>query len=475
MARYDIGDTAYSSSLNEQIAQYNKIMRAIDTLQRDNGGVPTRAEGEYYLKAIGVCSEIMNLNLSQRAVHAQWQQRKEDCEYELKRVMNYLDPPAPKAAPAKTAAKPAASAASAASKPSAPAASSGASAAASGTRTVSNNSASAAAAPAGGVVTTESGFTTRNACKDVTAETIERWYKAKPSHGFADVTGMEDLKERLVKEAAGMGWDLTDSALKLNSIQSYFFYGPPGSGKTYLIEAFASEMMEKGFKFIRLLGGDIHASLVGVAEKTVQIAFQEAIDNEPCIIFIDEIENVCVTRNNAEGHEKRLTVAFLEAYNLLKESGKRVIFMGATNYPSLVDDAMMDRISLVRIPLPSVENRTAYFARKLKAVPPEDGFSWEEMAERCDNCSYRDLDRVINAILLKIKDSAIETYGVKNEDGSVNVAETDKAVSEAVTSGSLRLTRTLFEEVRGSIRPSDKTKVLAELDAFEKHVNEINS
>ena len=252
-----------------------------------------------------------------------------------------------------------------------------------------------------------------------------------------------------------------------------FFYGPPGTGKTYLIEAFASELMEKGFKYIRLLGGDIHASLVGVAEKTVQIAFKEAIDNEPCLIFIDEIEDVCVDRNNskAEGHEKRLTVAFLEAYNLLRESGKRVIFMGATNHPGQVDSAMLDRVKLIRIPLPDEEAREAWFARKLDTLTLEDGFSYSDMAAATDNYSYRDLIRLQDAIAIKTKRQTIESYRVETYSGDLDQERTDIAGSGALRGGAMVLTRELFDKTREENPPSDKARILAELRSFEENLS----
>ena len=440
MRNYDI-DTSYTSIMNEKIQRYNKLIRQAEIQNRDSGGVPTRKEGELYLEASRVCSEIMNMNLSQRSVYNQWSVRKSDCDDELRRITKNI---APKASPKPTESIPQNESAAQ-------------------TRTVSGK--------------TSSGFTTKNACKDVSAETISKWYKDKPRQTLKDVKGMEDIKASIESKISNLGWDRIDSALKINPVQSFFFYGPPGSGKTFFIEAFASEMMDKGFKYIRLLGGDIHASLVGVAEKTVQVAFQEAVDNEPCIIFIDEIENVCVSRSShhVEGHEKRLTVAFLEAYNLLRESGKRVIFMGATNYPDQVDEAMLDRITMVRVPLPPVETREEFFESKLENIAIEDGYSFRDMAEATDNYSFRDLERLTDTLSAKLKDIAIKENRVDNEDGSIDREQTDIAAAEAVADGRVRLTRELVEETQRESPPSDKTAINRELEEFESRVRRINS
>ena len=294
----------------------------------------------------------------------------------------------------------------------------------------------------------------------------------KSWQGFDDVTGMESLKERLIRETSQVGWTRVDNQLKISPVQSYFFYGPPGTGKTFLIRAFAHEMMEKdeNFHFIQLKGGDIHASLVGVAEKTVQIAFQEAVDNEPCLIFIDEIENVCVSRgkSSAEGHATRLTVAFLEAYNILLDSGKRVIFMGATNHPGQVDEAMMDRIKLIKVPLPDEPARKNYFTKAFENLVLEDGFTIDDMVDASDNYSYRDLNRLSESIAFTMKDALIADYRVFDEDGKLDQDASDLAASKALAAGEVLLTRAMFEQTQKENPPSDKSRIREELREFEE-------
>lgn len=444
MDRYTLEGTNYTQLMNEKTSSYNILLREAEITRRDNGGKPSVEEGRLYREAMNVCAEIINMNLSQRAIVSAWTQRKKDCEDEVNRIVKALAPPKPKPEPKPEPAQ------------------------------QLDAKVGGKAAPSAGPVAnkTVSGFTTRNACKEVPADVIEKWYKGKPSHTLEDVTGMEAQKQLLMDKAGNLGWDRIDSALNISPVQSFFFYGAPGCGKTFLIEAFASKMMDKGFKFIRLLGGDIHASLVGVAEKTVQIAFQEAIDNEPCIIFIDEIENVCVSRkqHNAEGHEKRLTVAFLEAYNLLREAGKRVIFMGATNYPSQVDEAMLDRITLVPIPLPDEEIRAEYFSRKFASLSIEPGFTFPEMADVTDNYSFRDMDRLVGYVRERIRQRVIEQYKVITPEGQVNQEQTDIGGADAIASGSVVLTRALFDESRAALPPSSKADSRAELEAFEAKV-----
>ncbi len=442
MASYNLSNTSYSGRMNEKTNLYNSYINKAESIRIKNENKPSIEEAEAYQAAAKICGEIMAINNTQRNVYSQWRARRDDCIASMEKIASSLKPakePAPIAE-----------------------------------RGVLNSRELDARNTAD---TTASGFTTKNACKDVTAATIEGWYKSMPNHGFDDVAGMDEIKKILKNHVSSSGWSRLDEILGIPPFQSFFFYGVPGTGKTFIIEAFAHEMMQQGFKFIRLLGGDIHASLVGVAEKTVEIAFQEAIDNEPCIIFIDEIENVCVNRslNNVEGHEKRLTVAFLEAYNLLKGSGKRVIFLGATNYPSMVDEAMLDRIQLVKIPLPDLETRLDFFKRTFNVLKPSSDFSLEEMASMTENYSFRDLGRLSDTIAIRIKSYARDKYAVIDANGNVDEDATSKVAVDAIVNGDLTVTKELFSEIQAEMPPSDKTRITEEIEAFEERVKGINN
>lgn len=451
---YDISSSSYTQLMDEKTTRYANLVRKAEQINRAQAGNPTKEEASFYYEASKICEEIMNMNLTQRAVYEQWKFRKIDCEDRIKEITNILAP-RPAAAPE--------------SEPAVE------------RNTQVNSAAPVGKASAGAKVatTSKSGFTTEFATKEVPVEMIEKWFKDVSGKDFSHVVGRTDLKERLLNEAAGFGWDKVDSALDINPVQCYFLYGPPGTGKTHLIKAFAAELKKKGFNFMQLTGSDIHNSFVGVAEKIVSAAFSVAAEQEPCLIFIDEIDNLCVSRDSkSEGHEQRLTVAFLEAYNRFKESGKRLIFMGATNHPGKVDEAMLDRVSLIKIPLPEEEDRLGYFDRMINGTENkgavnlalEEGFTIEDMAAATDNHSYRDLDRLKMSMLSKLKTMAIEKYTVLDEDGKVDQQATDEKASDAIIRGEIMLTRELFEQTQKENLPSDKTRSTQELKEFEKRV-----
>ena len=148
--KHDISGTSYIKTMEEKTTQYNNLIRKAERISYERGGKPSKEEATFYYQASKICEEIMNLNISQRAVHSQWKFRKQDCEENVKRITNILAPPPPPPAVEPTA-EPA--------KRSVP-------------NAVPNQEQPSE-------VKTTSGFKTKNACKDVTAETIERWFKNK--------------------------------------------------------------------------------------------------------------------------------------------------------------------------------------------------------------------------------------------------------------------------------------------------------
>ena len=230
---------------------------------------------------------------------------------------------------------------------------------------------------------------------------------------------MEELKGKLRQCVVDTRVGKLKDYLGIPKLHSFFFIGPPGCGKTFIVEAFAHELMEQDYKYLSLAGSDILSRYVGDAEKIVSRMFQEAEDQAPCILFVDEIDGVCKNRSlpNLPEHSATLTTAFLEGVNQITDSEKTIIFIGATNYPGRVDNAMMDRVELIRVPLPDKEARAHAFKRhfekevkrpedeggdKAEKKPKEfeqtvqfaEGFGFDDMAEDTNMYNYRDIDRL---------------------------------------------------------------------------------
>lgn len=224
--------------------------------------------------------------------------------------------------------------------------------------------------------------------------------------------------------------------------KGFILYGPPGGGKTSVIEAFIHELMEKeNFRFLYLAVSDIMDFFMGVLEKKVNAAFGEAIDNAPCVIFIDDLDNICVSRAKPDTmpRQKRLTEAFIEAYDLLKSSGKQVVFIGATAFLKEIDRAILERVTLIEIPLPNIQAREKYFACKLENAALDKEVTYLHIAEKTDGYSFRDLNRLTEELMKKFEEQSSQ------ENYALDAYRTEE--DAAAENGQHVLTKSFLDEV----------------------------
>ena len=114
-------------------------------------------------------------------------------------------------------------------------------------------------------------------------------------------------------------------------------HGPPGTGKTLLAKAVASE---SDAHFIAINGPEIMSKYVGGSEENLREYFEEAEENSPSIIFIDELDAIAPKREETNGEAERRTVAqLLTLMDGLKSRGQ-VVVIGATNRPDSLDPAL---------------------------------------------------------------------------------------------------------------------------------------
>lgn len=435
--KHNLGATSYAQTMNTKTAQYNSLIRRAEILSRDNDGRPTKEEAELYVMASDVCAEIMNMNLSQRSVYAKWQLLKTSAEQEATRILDILAPrPVPVSKPAP--------------KENAPVAN----------QTAGGSVDTPAAA-------TASGFVTKNATDRVPAATIESWYQEMPKNSLDDLIGMEDVVEDLKRRANNLRFPHTDSHYKISPQCGFMLYGLPGNGKTHTVLAFANYLMNQyeNMKFIQLSGADVMDPLVGVAEKRVQIAFKEAIDNAPALLFFDEIDGICPVRANAKQHEAAVTNAFLEGWNNIERAEKAVIVIGATNYPWRVDPAVCSRLSnRICLPLPSEPARERFFAQRLNDVTVAKGVSPEIMAATTDHFDYRDLNALADALILDLRDRAVALV-----TDFESYEERDRKTYEIMFSGHVRVDVDDYERIRYKMTPSSTQAQIAAMEEYAQN------
>ncbi|HIH62252.1 MAG TPA: CDC48 family AAA ATPase [Methanobacteriales archaeon] len=188
-------------------------------------------------------------------------------------------------------------------------------------------------------------------------------------------------------------------------------YGPPGTGKTLLAKAVANE---SDAHFIAINGPEIMSKYVGGSEERLREIFEEAEENAPSIIFIDEIDAIAPKREEVTGEvERRIVAQLLTLLDGLKTRGQ-VMVIGATNRPDALDPALrrpgrFDRE--IELGVPDKDERKEILEIHTRGMPLADDVDLDELAEITHGFVGADLEslckeaamRVLRRVLPEIK------------------------------------------------------------------------
>ena len=217
---------------------------------------------------------------------------------------------------------------------------------------------------------------------EVRPEAVEVMEKKVPDVTYDDVGGLkrEISKVREMIELPLRHPEIFDR-LGIDPPKGVLLHGAPGTGKTLLAKAVASE---SGSNFVAINGPEVMSKFVGEAEKKIREIFEEAAENAPTVIFIDEIDAIAPKREEVTGEvERRVVAQILALMDGLKERGK-VIVIGATNRPDALDQALrrpgrFDREIELRVP--DREGRMEILEIHTRAMPLADDVSIDKLAE----------------------------------------------------------------------------------------------
>ncbi|EFY93588.1 intermembrane space AAA protease IAP-1 [Metarhizium acridum CQMa 102] len=223
----------------------------------------------------------------------------------------------------------------------------------------------------------------------------------KQTTRFSDVHGCDEAKEELqeVVEFLKNPENFSDLGAKLP--KGVLLVGPPGTGKTLLARAVAGEA---GVPFFYMSGSEFDEIFVGVGAKRVRELFAAAKAKSPAIIFIDELDAIGGKRNpRDQAHAKQTLNQLLTELDGFDQDTK-IIIMGATNLPNLLDKALtrpgrFDRH--INVDLPDVRGRLAilkHHAKKIKAAPDVD---LDAIAARSPGRSGAELENMLNLAALR--------------------------------------------------------------------------
>lgn len=235
--------------------------------------------------------------------------------------------------------------------------------------------------------------------QSVEPSAIREVFVEVPSVKWDDVGGLENVKQML-REA--VIWPLSQSKLfeqaGVKPAKGLLLAGPPGCGKTTLAKAVATESK---VNFISVKGPELLSKFVGDSEKALREIFSKARQASPCIVFFDEIDGLCATRQSTQsdsGVSNRVLSQFLAEMDGIEElSG--VFILAATNRPDVVDPALrrFGRFEqTIDIGLPDPTSRKDILKVHLRDKPISSEVDVQHLAELSDGLSGADLAAICN-------------------------------------------------------------------------------
>eukprot|EP01133_Synstelium_polycarpum_P007053 gene7053-8203_t len=169
-------------------------------------------------------------------------------------------------------------------------------------------------------------------------------------------------------------------------------FGPPGTGKTMLAKAVATE---SGANFINISMSTIASKWFGEGEKFVRAIFTIASKIAPTVIFVDEVDSMLGKRDKSGEHEamRKIKNEFMTQWSgLTTKEGERVLVLAATNRPFDIDDAVLRRLSRrLMVDLPDEENRVKILEVILAKEELDTDFDLKSLAKKTEGFTGSDL------------------------------------------------------------------------------------
>jgi len=216
-------------------------------------------------------------------------------------------------------------------------------------------------------------------------------FSEKPAAGFEgvkhisyeDIGGLKDELQR-VRETIELPIRHPElfNKLGIEPPKGVLLFGPPGTGKTLIAKAVANE---SGAHFIPIAGPEVISKYYGESEQRLREIFEDAQQNAPSIIFIDELDSIAPRREEVTGEvERRVVAQLLTIMDGLKERGQ-VVIIGATNRVDAIDPALrrpgrFDRE--IEIGVPNENDRIEILRIHTRGMPLAEDVNLEKLGQQ---------------------------------------------------------------------------------------------
>jgi len=249
---------------------------------------------------------------------------------------------------------------------------------------------------------------------EVSSTPVSETEATRPLVTYEDIGGLKEEIER-IREMVELPMKHPElfKHLGIEPPKGVLLHGPPGTGKTLLAKAVANEASAH---FLSIAGPEIMSKFYGESEERLRQIFQEAEEQAPSIIFIDELDAIAPSREEVTGEvERRVVAQLLSLMDGLKSRGQ-VVVIGATNRPDAVDPALrrpgrFDREIAIKIPdkngrkeILQIHTRSMPLSKDVdleRLAEITHGYSGADLASLCREAAMRALRRYLPKIDLE--------------------------------------------------------------------------
>jgi len=230
-----------------------------------------------------------------------------------------------------------------------------------------------------------------DAMHEVVPTAMREFYVERPKVWWQDVGGLEETKQSL-RDNLILAMKEPDKFLKMGikPPKGALLYGPPGCGKTLLARALATE---SGANMILVRGPEILSKWVGESEKAIREIFRKAKTSSPCVVIFDELDSLARYKT---GEMSGVGETILSQLLTEMEEGvsSRVVVLGITNRPDLLDNSMLrtGRLDLtLYVQHPDEKGRLEIIKILTNQMPLTADIKLQEIAVATQNYSGADL------------------------------------------------------------------------------------
>jgi len=273
-----------------------------------------------------------------------------------------------------------------------------------------------------------------------------------PDVAYEDIGGLDDELEQ-VREMIELPMRHPElfQQLGIEPPKGVLLHGPPGTGKTLMAKAVANEI---DAYFTTISGPEIMSKYYGESEEQLREVFEEAEENAPAVVFIDEIDSIAPKRGETSGDvERRVVAQLLSLMDGLSERGE-VIVVGATNRVDAIDPALrrggrFDRE--IEVGVPDKDGRTEILQVHTRGMPLDDEIDLDVYAENTHGFVGADLEQLA-------KEAAMNALRRVRPDLDLEAEEIDAETLEKLT-----VTERDMKDALKGIEPSALREVFVEV------------